>query len=230
MIFKTRQFTIGISIIVIGLFVLLTNLQVISFDSQFYWGLAFLLLGVVSLNIFSLNTVRRGRLIFGIILIIIGLLMILDSLNFVPDGVQSALFFWAGAALFIAFYIRNNRHWWSIIPGGLFIIFGTLTILEDSRLFEDDMLWVVFLAGLSLIFWFLYLIKDEANQLDWTIRPALVFTIITVTVMFLTWTDQFEALWFPVAVILLGGYLVISKFISGSNDKPPHSDVPPTNS
>jgi len=230
MISKARHFTVGILITLIGSFMLLTNLQVISLDSQFYWGLAFFLLGVVSLNVFSQNTVRRGRLIFGIVLIIIGLLMILDSLNFVPDGVPSALFLWVIAGLFIAIYVRNNRRWWSIIPGGLFIIFGTLTILDDSQLFEDDMLWVVFLSGFSLIFWFLFLIRDEANRLDWAIRPALLLTIIAITVMFLTWTDRFETLWFPVAVILLGVYLVVSKFIPERKDQPTQSDVPPRNS
>ena len=154
---KNKHIAIGIIIIVVGFLLLLNNQRVLYLDSQFCWGAAFVILGLIFLNVFIRNKTQRGPLMLGVFLTIIGLIAIFDSFNYFSDDVLGVFILWFVAAIFISIFVRNNKQWWSIIPGGMFFIFGMLVLLSLFNIINSELLWFVFLAGLSLIFWFLYL-------------------------------------------------------------------------
>lgn len=207
---KNKHIALGISVIIFGLFLLLSNLRIIYLNSQFFWSAAFIALGIIFINVHQHNKMHRGPLVFGTILIILGLIGLLDSFGSIIDEFPEFLILWFFSAIFVIIYVRNNIKWWSIIPGGLFFILGAMALLDRHSLIEGDLLWVVFFAGFSLIFWFLFLIRDVQNKLHWAKIPAMLLSIFTIFILNMVWSNQFTKLFLPISVILFGIYLLIS--------------------
>ncbi len=206
---KHQHVMVGIVIVLLGVLLLLHNFRVFYLDEQLFWGIALIILGGVFLRVHNRKSPRKSILILGIIFIIIGLFTSLDAFVFVPEGLIGAFFLWIGGAIFISIYVHNNDRWWTIIPGGIFVILGIIVALNAFRLLMGDILWFIFLFGISLIFWFLFLIKDEKNKLYWSIYPAFLLTIFSFFILSIIWESQISDILFPISIISCGTYLVI---------------------
>ena len=67
---------------------------------------------------------------------------------------------------------------------------------------------------MSLVFWFLYLIKDEKNKLEWANIVAAILTIFSFFVLSNEWDDKISEILFPISIILCGGYLIVRGFLT----------------
>jgi hypothetical protein len=116
----------------------------------------------------------QARFIWGTLLIIGGLFLLLQTLNIVTFQWLGSLFgfllFAAAGVGFMLFFLTNQDHWWAIIPGCIFLSLATLVGLDGiaPRLAN---LWggPIFLGGISLAFWLIYLIH---RQYWWAIIPG----------------------------------------------------------
>jgi len=209
---KNRNIAIGVLIILTGLLLLLHNIRVFYLDEQLFWGLGLIILGVVFLRVNQLHSPRKSILIPGILLLIIGLFILLDALFYLPGGLIGTCFLWIVAAIFLTIYIHNNKRWAAIMPGGLFFILGIVVLLGAFHILAGDILWFIFLAGISLIFWYLFLIKDDVNKLHWALFPALLLTIFSFFILSQVWATQLTSFLFPVSIIFCGVFLLINSF------------------
>lgn len=200
---------IGLLIIVIGVLLLLQNLRILNLDEQLFWGIALIVLGGIFLRVYNQTSPQKSLLILGIIFLLGGLFTSLDAIFFFPGDLFTTAILWFGGAIFISFSIHKNERWWAIIPGGTFIVIGVIVVLNAFRLLEGDILWFIFLCGISLIFWFLYLTKDEQNRLNWAIYPALLLAIFSFFILSLVWENQLSETLFPISIISCGAYLVL---------------------
>jgi hypothetical protein len=200
---------IGLLIILIGVLLLLQNLHILSLEEQLFWGIALIILGGIFLRVYKHTSSIKSLLILGIIFLLVGLFTSLDAIFFFPGDLIATAYLWFGGAIFISIYIHKNERWWAIIAGGIFIVLGVIVAINAFRLLEGDILWFIFLSGTSLIFWFLYLTKDEKNRLNWTIYPALLLAIFSFFILSLVWENQFSESLFPISIILCGAYLVL---------------------
>jgi Na+/H+ antiporter NhaD/arsenite permease-like protein len=122
-----------------------------------------------------------GRAVWGIILIVLGALFLLQELQLVGSAFQ---FLWiivsfgAGAA-FLWTFASNPQNWWAAIPG-LALLGLSITSLEDAlSLFPGfELGGSAFLGGLGLSFWLIYFRRQDHW---WAIIPGgVLLTLATV--------------------------------------------------
>jgi hypothetical protein len=121
-----------------------------------------------------------SRMLWGLVLIIGGVLLLLDTIGIFQGG---ALFWTIASAvagiLFLSLYFNNNIQWWALFPGVIFLAISALIGL-DSFLpgFQGSNLeGLIILGGIALSFLFVYL----ASRINWwAIIPAGIMATIAI--------------------------------------------------
>ena len=120
----------------------------------------------------------RSRLVWGALLILIGVMFMLQELNILGNAFQ---YLWlvlmgVGAGVFLWIYFTKPDQWWAIIPG--LTLFGLVFVtLEDilNLMPGSDWMGAVFLGCVGLAFWLVYLRKREQW---WAIIPGGVLVTL----------------------------------------------------
>lgn len=121
-----------------------------------------------------------SRLFWGILLVLGGVLLLLDTFGIFKGG---ALFWTVVSAivgvLFLSVYITNRLHWWALIPGIIFLalsaIIGLTSFLPGFS--DSNFVGPIVLGGIGLSFLAVYL----ANRQNWwAIIPAGVMGTLAV--------------------------------------------------
>jgi len=123
----------------------------------------------------------ENRLIWGLLLVIGGIVFLLDNLNVVSLGdlIWAMIFGVAGIA-FLTVFISNRVNWWPVIPGMVLLAIGILIATEVLLpSFADLFGGALILGGIALAFWIIYLIN---NGNWWAIIPAGVMSTLTIMV------------------------------------------------
>ena len=108
------------------------------------------------------------RLIFGVLLVLGGLLSLLDAMEVISNGggIFWGLIFAAGGIFFLYLLTNNRENWWAAFPAFALLGLAASSFLPDSLEPFDSL---VFFAGLSLGFWWVYFTD---NDRWWAIIPA----------------------------------------------------------
>jgi hypothetical protein len=125
----------------------------------------------------------ESALIWGILLIVGGVLLLLQSLDVLAEvtGLVWAGIFAVTGLIFLALFLQNNQErWWAAIPGfallGLALVVGTQGVAESLSGWGGPM----FLGALSLGFWAIYVAN---RSLWWSIIPGgVLITLAAVTI------------------------------------------------
>jgi hypothetical protein len=121
-----------------------------------------------------------SRFFWGLVLIIGGALLLLDTFGIFKGG---ALFWTVLSAiagvLFLSVYITNHVHWWALIPGIIFLAVAALIGLTSflPGFPATNLAGSVILGGIGLSFLLVYLVEHK-NW--WAIIPAGVMGTLTV--------------------------------------------------
>jgi hypothetical protein len=122
-----------------------------------------------------------SRLLWGLVLIIGGALLLLDTFGIFQGG---ALFWTVVSAfagiLFWALYISDHNHWWALIPGTIFLAVSASIGLNSFVPGFSESRWnpVIILGGIALSFLLVYL-AERGNW--WALIPmGVLATIATV--------------------------------------------------
>ncbi len=124
------------------------------------------------------------RVLWGSLLILAGVLFMLQNLDVIPSawGIIWGLFFGLAGAVFLYAFVTDRTQWWPVIPG--FTLLGLMVLIVADQFFPDfENLWGggIFLGGVGLSFWVVYLVNRQAW---WAIIPAGVLTTLaTITVL-----------------------------------------------
>ena len=124
--------------------------------------------------------VLTSRLLWGVVLVVGGILLLLDTFGIFKGGIL----FWTivtavAGVLFLSLYITNHDNWWAIIPGVIFLTLAA-TIGLNSFLpgfSESNLSGTIILGGIALSFLFVY-IAAPSNW--WAIIPAGVMATIAI--------------------------------------------------
>jgi hypothetical protein len=118
------------------------------------------------------------RLGLGVLLILGGILFLLQNFNLIPSDLGwlwSIVFAVVGAG-FLSVFVANRAVWWPLIPGLVLLDLAVLILLgELAPGFAGRWGGAVFLAGLSLPFWAIYLVS-RINW--WSLIPAGVLATL----------------------------------------------------
>ncbi|HEX2979383.1 MAG TPA: hypothetical protein VHO48_03860 [Anaerolineaceae bacterium] len=123
--------------------------------------------------------ILSNRILWGVLLVIGGLAFLLQNLGIIEFGgsIFGVLFLLAGLG-FLAVLINQPEQWWAVFPGIILADLGTIILLGvfAPRLAEK-INGPVFLAGISLCFWIVYLLQ---RQQWWAIIPGGVMLTLAV--------------------------------------------------
>ncbi len=115
---------------------------------------------------------NRLSLVWGILLLGLGVLLLLQNLNVLGAAWQIfwALLFAAGGASLLVAFLGNRNHWWAVVPGFVLLALGALIGLEalDRELAS---IWggSLFLGAFALGFLTIYATRREAW---WALIPG----------------------------------------------------------
>ena len=108
------------------------------------------------------------RLLLGILLVLGGLLSLLDAMGVISNGggIFWGLILAAGGLIFLYMLINNRENWWAAFPAFTLLGLAASSFLPKSLEAYDGL---VFFAGISLGFWWVYFTGKERW---WAIIPA----------------------------------------------------------
>ncbi len=126
---------------------------------------------------------RQNNLIWGIVLIVLGGLFLVETIGLVPEFSQT---FWAislglACLFFVAVYVYGGaKHW-----GWLFPIFitGGLALAAGLSLTAINELWIgaLFMACISAPFWIVFLLNRQDHW--WALIPGWVTAVLTLIIL-----------------------------------------------
>ncbi len=119
------------------------------------------------------------RLLWGVLLILGGVLFLLQNLGFFQIGdLFWALILGLAGAFFLSVYGSNRLQWWALIPGFTLLSIAILIVLSLALpRFADIWGGSIVLGGIGLSFLAIFLI-DRRNW--WAIIPAGVMLTLTI--------------------------------------------------
>lgn len=145
----------------------------------------------------------------ALVLIGLGLVLLLDTLDIVPivaDLVVSLLFL-AGSALFLGYFLQDQRQWWALFPAFGLASLGVTTGL-DELLPWLNLGGTVFLGGIGLSFLTIYAVRREHW---WPIIPGGALMTLAVITFVDNWFPSLDSGWlffFGLALTFAAVYLV----------------------
>ena len=134
------------------------------------------------------------RIVFGVLLILGGGLALAQTMGYLENATK---YFWGGIFLlgglaFLSLLFGGN--WWASIPGFTLAALGVLILLPESL---EDFGGAIFLGGIALSFWYIYL-TDRAGRW-WAIIPGGVLTALSLLIVASSYFEEYSG------AIVLGG-------------------------
>ena len=201
-----RARTIGAALLGLGALAMLGQTGIFGALPSFVWVTGLFVLGA-AIWVYGEGKFNLGQriVLFGAV----GLLATITSGRFSGTAVLGFI-----AMAFLLVWLRDNRHWWALIPGGVMSGLSVITALEVLfPRWDTGPLFLLFLAG---TFTLLYLMPSERGGQRWALIPAVVLIIVTVLA-----NDPLSGSpgWVvPIAMIGVGFYL-LTQWQSGKKDK-----------
>lgn len=208
------------------------------FGSRVFWGVL-LVLGGLALLLENLGIFRVGGLVWGIILGVGGLVFLsvyfenrtvwwplipgVTLLSICAAALLGAIFPSLGALIngavvlggiglsFFIIYLVNRENWWAIIPAGVLVTLGIISMIEAGG-FDVDTGGYFFL-GIGLTFLLVAILPTPHGQMKWAMIPAVILLVMGILITAMA-QDILKFIW-PLIVILLGGILLVRAFASG---------------
>ncbi len=201
---------IGAIIILIGVLILLSNINILHDLDDLFGGAFLLLLSFLFFNVYNRDRSKWWPLLPATVLAVLGAGVVLQSfLPFASDLIGAAFMF-SVFSVFAYVYSRQPSQWWAVIPPGTAFTLGVIVLVDEINVMSSEMGGVVFFLGLGLTFYYLWSLRSDNANLNWAVWPASVLMILAI----ITYVDQ--ATWlndefiFPLLLVLAGVMIIAS--------------------
>lgn len=130
---------------------------------------------------------------------------------------------------FVAVYLRDRRHWWALIPGGMLLTLAVLAAV--ATIVDGTIAGAIFLFGAAITFALVAALPGGEKARWWAYIPAGILAVVGVAVSLTAadWLTALNVVW-PSAVIVAGAFLIWRAVRSrqGPNRRSPSADESPT--
>lgn len=194
----------GVLLVLLGIFVLLSNLDVVRIPVSAMW-LIFAVIGIV----FTYTFISDSRQAWWAIipgLVFLGLAAIIGfdgnaviaGVDFTPVLILGSI----GLAFLLIFLVRRD-FWWALIPAGTLLSIAAITVIPQFGSGEFGA--AVMFLGFAATFGILALIPTASGRMRWPLFPAAALLLVSLIIITAT-TDLLRFVW-PVLLILAGLYI-----------------------
>ncbi len=208
----------GLIIVAIGLVALLHNFNIIEVNFSFVVSVIMLIVGVLCLRLYFKKERSALLLIVTLVSLFWGLGMLIYEFNFISYHIKNQFLLFGVGIGFLTIYFYNTKQWWAIIPGGCILILFTVDLLDEIFYLQTGLPTFLLISGIGLLFFYLYLIRDEKNRLFWAIYPATGLFLFSLFQLYLSSRRTSVHIMIAVILIIFGSLLVIRSFF-GSDSK-----------
>ncbi len=198
--YKKRGHTLGIVLVFIGGFLLLSSLFKISIKDNIL-----ILIGVAFMTgyYFKRNT---GYLIAGTIILAVGISQIVDTYNLLRVDISETIFLIGlGTAFLIIYFVKKIR---GFIYGGCFLIaIGFFRLVNE--IYEYEIFWT-FALFIGVSFYLIYLIETRKSNKKWPLILGTIFIVISLMSYLIVEDVITTSVWeilsyiWPTLIILIG--------------------------
>lgn len=126
---------------------------------------------------------KATGVIWGIVLIVLGIFFLLENLNKVHFGdIFWGVVMGVGGILFLSWFVQAKAHWWALIPGVILLSLAGVSLLNYFAPHVSET-WSggIILGGIGLSFLLVYL---SATMNWWALIPAgVMFTLAVVSTL-----------------------------------------------
>ena len=182
------------------------------------------------------NRSNAGALIAGTLLIVFGLMALAGQVFRMWDwgALWPFLIIGIGALFFVAMFAGGKQAAAFAIPGsivggiGLILLFQNITDRWESMSYFWALIIMFVGVGIYLMGW--YGEQETQKQSGWRVMKVGFILFIIFGVFFESLFSSYNNLLFPVLLILLGGYLVLSRtglLGTRKSEKPTDHSLPP---
>ena len=190
-----------------GALLLLQTLNIFGGDiGNIIWAAVFSAFGLFFISKYVSNRNNWGWLIPGVSLMGFAVSNLLELLPNV-DGTYRGLLALGGIGLsFLLIYFNDRVNWWALIPGGILISLGVISIFDQLEVSGFDTGGILFL-GLGLTFLLLFILPTPYGRLNWAIIPAIILLLFGFLIGF--GEDLEIGGYIGPAIIILAGIMVL---------------------
>ena len=150
------------------------------------------------------------RNILGGILIVLGIIWLLESINFINVDLTLVII---ASVLMILYFLSakssSDRNVALLIAGSVVLMIGIQSII-DSMFFLGDMEGVLFFIFLGSAFWLVYFIHyRQLGGVNWTVYVGTSLYVFSAIIFFSEYLNRgfFKYIW-AVALIIIGLYII----------------------
>jgi hypothetical protein len=188
------------------LFLAMTTLLVDSAGGEWVGSLFLFMIALSFFVVYLNNRTRTWALLVAYILGVLGLAPAMASAGGVA-AYYGSVFLFAVALPFFIIYFRSVDNWWAIIPAGALTVISVIAAVAISGLIRNQSqggyINAFLMFGLAATFAIVWLRHAKV----WAKTVAIVLTLVAVASIF--FVSYYEIFW-PVAIILAGGYLLFT--------------------
>ncbi len=160
---------------------------------------------------------RTNSFVWGIILLLVGVLMTLGELNivFISRALYAPIVMLAIGLIFHLYYFLSHRdNEGLLVPGGILLTYGLLFLLDGLNIAEVSMLWPLFILGPALGLFELYAFSGGRTG---SMIPVFILTAIGGAFLLMNFgVASFEVV-LAAVLIVLGVGLMVNAFYRNGN-------------
>ena len=195
----------GTILIGAGILFLLQTLNILSN----VWGIILILSFLIGSGIFFYVYLTDRRHWWSLIpaATLLGLAGTIFADTYIPglSNLGGSVFLFSIGLSFWVIYLTNLEFWWAIIPGGVLITLGFVTIAEN--MIRGDSEAGVFFLGLAITFLLVAILAKPRENFWWAYIPAGILFILGIFFIGQI-KPSINYLW-PIILIIIGGIILI---------------------
>lgn len=208
----------GLIIVAIGLVALLHNFNMMEVNSPFIVSVIMLIVGILCFRLYFKKERSLLLLIITLVTLFWGVGILMYELNLISYHIKNQFLLFGVGISFLAIYYFNTKMWWAIIPGGCTLILFTVDILSEIFYLRTGLPTFLLISGIGLLFFYLYLIRDEKNKLFWAIYPATGLIIFSLFQLYISSRSFSVHIMIAVILIIIGSIILFRSFFGGDSN------------